>query len=63
MEQMGEEERNKVVDQYGQKLLNSGYSLDQTRAILVNGIKGIEIKKRRCLEEGRSFFRKPTESM
>ena len=63
MEQMGEEERNKVVDQYGQKLLNSGYSLDQTRAILVNGIKGIESKKIRCFEEGRSFFRKSTESM
>ena len=63
MEQMGEQERNKVVDQYGQKLLNSGYSLEQTRHIWVNGIKGFEGKKRRCQLEGRKLFRKTKESM
>ena len=63
MEQMGKLERNRVVDQYGQKLLNRGYSLDQTKTILVNGIKGMENKKRRCKEEGRSFFRKAKDSM
>ena len=37
--------------------------MDQTRTILVNGIKGIENKKRRCREEGRSSFRKAKDSM
>ena len=51
------------MDQYGQKLLNSGYSLEQTRRILVNGIKGVEGKKKRCKYEGRSFFRKAKDSL
>ena len=34
-----------------------------TRRSVVYGIKGIENKKRRCREEGRSFFRKAKDSM
>ena len=49
---MGAREQVKVVDQYGQKLLNSGYSHDQVRQILVNGIKGFEGRKNRCAREG-----------
>ena len=36
--------RAEVVDSYGVKLLTSGYSLDQTRKILVNGMKGYAAK-------------------
>ena len=53
MEDMGEEERRSVINGYGEKLLNSGYNLEQTRSILVNGMKGYEGKRKRCsLEEG-----------
>jgi hypothetical protein len=38
------EERRAVVDKYGQKLINSGYGLEQTRRILVGGLKGYEKK-------------------
>ena len=56
------EERNRVVDGYGKKLLNSGYSMEQTRNILVNGIKGYEGRKRRCMVQGRRLKRTAKES-
>ena len=36
--------RQGVVDNYGQKLLDSGYTLQQTRRILISGLKGYERK-------------------
>ena len=39
LEELGEEEYTRVVDQYAQKLLNSGYSMEQTRNIIVSGIQ------------------------
>ena len=48
VESMGAEELRSIVDGYGQKLINSGYTLEQTRRILVNGIKGYEGRKERC---------------
>ena len=62
MEDMGVEERMRVVDGYSQKLINSGYSIDQTRGIVVNGIKGYEGRRRRCSLEGRKLWRKAAES-
>ena len=38
------EVRRWIVDEYGQKLLNSGYSLEVTRRIIVAGLKGYERK-------------------
>ena len=35
-------ERTQVVDEYAQKLINSGFKLDQTRNILVGGLTGYE---------------------
>ena len=61
-ESLGARERCKVVDDYGQKLANSGYSLEQVRRILVNGIKGFEGRKLRCKREGRSLYRKAIQS-
>ena len=37
-------ERVNVVDEYAQKLINSGFKLDQTRNILVGGLTGYERK-------------------
>ena len=39
-EMMGLEERIKIVDEYSQKLLNSGYGLDQVRRIVIKGNSG-----------------------
>ena len=50
-------EFRKVVDQYGQKLLDSGYDIDHTRRILIAGIKGYEGKVTRCKVEGRRLRR------
>ena len=35
-------ERIKIVDNYGMKLVNSGYSLDQSRKMIVTGLVGYE---------------------
>ena len=59
---MGVGEFRKVVDQYGQKLLNSGYDLDHTRKILIAGIKGYEGKIARCGQEGRKLRRTAKDS-
>ena len=63
MEELGSNETNRVVDGYAQKLLNSGYSREQTRSILVNGIKGYEGRKAKCLKLGRSVKRKAKDSL
>ena len=60
---MGAKEFRKVVDGYGQKLLNSGYDLDHTRRILIAGIKGYEGKVSRCGLEGRKLRRTAKESL
>ena len=36
--------RRQIIDEYAQKLLNSGYSLEVTRRIVVAGLKGYERK-------------------
>ena len=52
-----------IIDQYGQKLLNSGYTIHQTRKTIVNGIKSYESRKIRCRKEGRKFRRTGKESL
>ena len=54
-ETLGAESKTDILDQYAKKLLNSGYSREQARRILLNGIKGYESKKRRRAEEGRGL--------
>ena len=49
------QEASRVIDGYGQKLLNSGFLIDQVRNILIKGIKGFEGRKMRCKKEGRSL--------
>ena len=45
--------REEVIERYGTKLLTSGYGLEQTRKILLNGVKGYITKKRRRQAGGR----------
>ena len=52
-ESLGAEEKSRIVDQYSKKIRNSGFSVDQTRRIIINGIKGYESKRRRREKEGR----------
>ena len=52
-----------VVDQFGKKILTSGYTLRQTRKIVLNGIRGWERKKERALKENRKLFRTSKESL
>ena len=41
-----------VIDQFGKKLLTSGYTYKQTRRIVLNGIRGWERKLSRSREDG-----------
>ena len=44
--------KGKIVDGYAQKILNGDYSRDQTRRIIVAGLKGYHAKLRRMRERG-----------
>ena len=57
-EGLGEEVYTMIVDKYAQKLINSGYGVDQTRRIVIAGIKGWRSKVDRCLGEGRKVRKK-----
>ena len=50
--------RVKVVDQFAKKILTSGYSLQQTRRIILGGIRGWKRRLERAKEEGRAMYRK-----
>ena len=62
-ESMAIEERVKIVDGYAKKLLTSGYGIEQTRRIIINGIKGYakKLSESRKLG-GRKLHRKAAES-
>ena len=54
-EELGAEYIGAVVDQYAQELSYSGYSMEQIRRVIVNGIKGYEGRNRRRRKDGRSI--------
>ena len=54
--------RAKVIDDYGRKLRTSGYELEQTRRILLNGMKGYQSKAVRRKKEGGRIHRTAQES-
>ena len=62
MEELGSQEIIKMVDNYTQNLLNSGYTVEETRAIIVKGLKGYEGRKNKCKREGRSLWRTAAQS-
>ena len=45
MDEIEPEEKWKIIDNYSQKLLDSGYSIEQVRKIIVNDIKEYEGRK------------------
>ena len=61
-EELPPEYRAEVIDHYGVKLRTSGYSMDQTRKILTNGMKGYVAKVRRRRKSGSRIHRTAKES-
>ena len=51
-----------ITDRYAQKLVDSGYSKEQARRIIINGIRGFGSRQRRCEKEGRRLRRTGKES-
>ena len=60
---MAKEEYTTILDMFSQKLINSGYVVEQVRRIIVAGIKGWGGKVNRCREEGRRLRRTAKNSM
>ena len=54
-ESLGGAAKVRAVDQYSQKLRNSGYMRDQIARIITNGVKGYEGMRRRRIKEGRAL--------
>ena len=52
-----------VVDQFGVKVMTSGYTLMQARRIVISGLKGWERKLRRAKKEGRRIFKTSGDSL
>ena len=50
-------DRVEVLDNFGQKMTNSGHCLDVIRRSLANGLKGHLRKVKRCIQEGKQFHR------
>ena len=62
-EELGAASKVEVVDQYSQKLANSGYEGEQLRRIVLNGIKGYEGRVKRSKREGRRLHRSSIDSL
>ena len=54
-EELGPAQKEAEVDRYAKKLLASGYSREQSKKILVNGIKSYEARRKHRMKEGRSL--------
>ena len=52
-----------VLDQFARKALTSGYSIVQTRRIVLNGVRGWERKRMVRMEDGQRLFRTGKESL
>ena len=48
-----QEERNVVIDNYTQKLVNSDYGVEKIRRIIVSGLMGYERKRKEAMRTGR----------
>ena len=57
MEDLPKEDKWCIMNDYSQKLLDSGYSFDQTRKIIINGVRGHESRKIRYQKQGRPLRR------
>ena len=61
-ERVDDETRRDIVDKYAQKLLNSGYSIEATRKIVIAGLKGYEKKLKNSRKPGGKLLRSAKES-
>ena len=61
-EEVGNEDYARIVDSFAQKLVNSGYGVEQSRRIIVSGIKGWRTKIENCRRDGRKLRRTAKES-
>ena len=61
-EDLSNEDYVTILDDFSQKLCNSGYGVDQIRRIMVAGIKGWGGRVNRCRQEGRRLRRTARES-
>ena len=55
--------KGEVVDQFGKKILTSGYSLLQTRKITLNGVRGWERKLEKIFKDNKQLYRTSKESL
>ena len=51
-EELGTEEKTRIVDEYAEMLLTSGYTIQKSREIILSGIKGYETKLKRSVKDG-----------
>ena len=56
-------ERIKVIDEYSDQLVASGYSWKQTQDIVKAGLKGYENKVRKCKENKSNLHRSAAEGL
>ena len=62
MEELGDEEKRRNIDRYGQKLLNSGFNREQVVRILVAGLRCYDRKVARCKTKGFKLYRTAKDS-
>ena len=62
VEEIEPEDYARIVDKFAQKLINSGYREEQSRRIIVSGIKGWRTKVENCSKEGTRLRRTAKES-
>ena len=61
-EKAGKVAQEIALDQYAQKLMNSGYPREETIRIIVAGLKGFERKVSNCKKAGKKIYRTSKES-
>ena len=61
-QRQGKNINKEVVDGFAKKLLTSGYDRNQTRRIIISGIRGWERRMARAKAEGRKTHRKAVQS-
>ena len=54
-------ERVEIVDNYTAKLINSGYTMDQARRVIVAGLKGYESQLEKAVRDGSKLHRSAKE--
>ena len=59
----GQNEKNRVINQYTKQLKNSGYTRAKVREIIVCGLLGLVRKEKRRMRQGEYFHRKASKTL